>query len=195
MDDELNKQLNKELLPRGAPFREQYGISGRTFSLLGAGLKRFLMAYFLLYSIPGSVAMVYGDEFGVKNIPLNQLPEHERNDSRNINRGTLTKQQMHTERSKHIGALIEEMLNKRQILRHYQNIRPERWDRVKDSSVFAAVYRLGMSELVVIINLSDKKKSVSYNCDEYKCVVSVNSVQVKKDGVVLGPYGGVWLEK
>ena len=195
LDDDLNQKLNRALLPNGAPFREQYGISGRTYSLLGGTLKRFLMAYFLLYSIPGSIAMVYGDEFGTKNISWNKLNDKERKDTRNINRGVLTKSHMQTKKSKRICAMIEDMLNKRKILRHYQNIWPERIDKIKDKAIFAAIYKLGASELIVLINLSNKRKKVALECNDHRTVVTMNSLQVQGDQITLGPYGGVWLEK
>lgn len=195
LPDDLVANINKELLPHGAPFRQQYGISGRTFSLFNKRLKRFLMAYFLLASIPGSMGIVYGDEFGVENVPIHRLPEHERKDSRNINRGVITKHQMKTVRSRKIHGLMKQMLHKRAILREYQNIIPERLESIKDSAIFAARYQMGASELLIYINLSDTNKTIQGDVTEYKNIADVNAVTVAAEKVELGPYAGVWLEK
>src|SRR6185369_11050843 len=109
LNDRLTKTVNDELSKFGEPFRENYGIAGRTFSLIGSQYKRFLMAYFLLASFPGGIAIPYGDEIAYKNTPLYKMRETERLDPRNINRGFITKQEFQKKQSKKISSKLSVM--------------------------------------------------------------------------------------
>src|SRR5205085_1961864 len=40
LDEQHVKDINNAILKNGAPFREGFGVSGRTFSLLGSNLKK-----------------------------------------------------------------------------------------------------------------------------------------------------------
>lgn len=111
LPDELKDKVSSELLERGASFREGFGIAGRTYSLLGNNERRFLLAYFLLYSLQGGTVLVYGDEIGKKNVPLSELTDAEKTDSRNINRGVVWKSDFSTAKAKRIGSKIREMLH------------------------------------------------------------------------------------
>lgn len=196
LTDPVLSNVRDALMPYGASFRSGSGISGRTFSMLGSREERFLNAYFLLASLPGGMLIPYGDELGVDNVPLSDLPEHLRADTRNINRGALTGEERETERARHIVPLLSEMLRKREALREYVNVWPARLPA--PSGVFAAAYRYGTSELLACVNIIGEPQRVDLQHEQladYRVVMALGSAEVSRAAVQLGPYGGIWLEK
>lgn len=196
LNDDLKERISEELLENGAPFREGYGISGRTFSFLNKNIKRHAMAYFLLVSLPGGTSIPYGDEIGATNIPLENIPERNRKDTRNINRGTLTQEQMHDNKSRRMYKRIQKILEYKKVLRDYINIWPDKIRlETDDTSILAFEYILGISKLSVFINLSGDTKKLKSITDRGTPVASVNRVTLKDTHLELGPYAGVWLQK
>lgn len=192
-DEEINS-IYKNIAPFGKPFRAHFGIAGRTYSLLGSDEKRFLMAYFLVSSMPGSVLIPYGDEYGMSNTPQSQLPEAEKEDARNINRGVLTKETMTSDKGKRLFAQLATILQKRQILQDYLNIWPE--ERRSVPGVFGAIYKKGTSEFVIYINLTPHQKTVHFdNPLAYETILDVNHVEVEDNAIKLDAYAGIWLQK
>lgn len=178
----------------GETFREGYGISGRTYSLLGSNERRFLNAYFLLASLPGSILIPYGDELGRKNIPLSRLPPHLRSDTRNINRGTLTVKDFDSAKERRILDKISELLHKRAALSEYVNVWPTRVP--SPPGVFAARYRCGTSELLAFVNLTDQVQSVTLDrWRDYRPVLRLRAPTCAEERVTLGPYAAIWLQK
>ena len=200
LSEDINTKVNAELAKRGMPFRGKYGISGRTFSLLDQNKERFLMAYFLLASIPGSMAIPYGDELGLTNVQFEDLPEAEKNDTRNINRGRLTKKAM--EENKEIYQALKEILATHQSLSYYMNIWPQKMqvDIIKgeEKNLFLASYKAGSSELIILINLTDKPAVIKLKEEgEFTISASINKIDFNraKSQVKLGKYGGIWLQR
>jgi len=195
LPDDLKEEVSQELLERGASFREGFGISGRTYSLLGNNERRFLMASFLLFSLQGGTVLVYGDEIGKKNVPLAELSAEDQQDTRNINRGVVTKSDFNQPKAQRISAKIQEMLHTRaEVLSQYSNILPVRFHE-KVAGVLGFGLRSGSSELIVLVNLTDKKKKLPLSADQHLNILSVNSVRLSDTTVELGPYAGVWLQK
>lgn len=194
LPDNILKEVQDAVLKHGEPFREGYGVSGRTLSLLGNDEKRFLMSYFLVASMPGGVVVPYGDEVGMKNIPLDQLRDHEKRDTRNINRGLLLKKAIYSQKGKRIYQTLAKILHDRQVFRDYLNIWPE---KIMDhKNVFTAVYRVGTSELIILVNMSDKTHKVTLASNYYKTVSKVNGVRIHNNNeVILSAYAGIWLQK
>ncbi len=193
LDEKLLKTVSDTLLKNGASFREGYGISGRTYSLLGRSGRRFLNAYLLLSSLPGAMLVPYGDEVGKVNISLRRVPRPERNDTRSINRGILTKKELDSPKGRRIFDRMSEFLNNRQILRDYLNITPKKIAAPRE--VFAAQYELGSSRLIVLINIGGRPRRIRVRSQDMKTVVKLATVGISEDEVELGPYAGVWLQK
>src|SRR5256886_4089206 len=158
LQDPLLSDVKNALMKYGESFREGYGISGRTYSLLGRDETRFLNAYFLVASLPGGVLIPYGDEIGKTNIPLDKLPPQLRKDTRNINRGKITAEELNSAKGKRIMDKLSRIIVKRQALREFLNVWPQRL--TSSTGVFAAMYRFGVSELLVVVNITDKPQSV-----------------------------------
>jgi len=196
LQDPLLSDVKNALMKYGEPFREGYGISGRTYSFLGRDDKRFFNAYFLVASLPGGVLIPYGDEIGKTNIALNKLPEPLRKDTRNINRGKLTAEELESAKAKRIKEMLSKFIRKRQVLRDYLNVWPARL--ASPPGVFAAIYRFGISELLVFVNITDQPQSVKLNMrlnQDYVEVLSFHEFEYGEDEVILSPYAGVWLQK
>jgi maltose alpha-D-glucosyltransferase/alpha-amylase len=195
LSDDLTKEVRDTILKYGKDFREGYGISGRTFPLIGFSIKRFLMAYFLIASLPGGIVIPYGDEIAYRNIPFNKLKESDKKDTRNINRGIISAAEFNLKKSRNVSEQFATILEKRKQLRDYLNVWPEKIKTQKD--VFGAIYRLGTSELVIFINLSKKRQEIQFDITNFRPIAHINAIKLKqKENVIkLGPYGGIWLQK
>lgn len=191
----IKNKVYSTLIPFGEPFREEYGISGRTYSLLGKNEKRFLLSYFLIASLPGALGIPYGDEIGMTNVPKNLLSQTDLQDSRNINRGRLSLKQMHSKKGQRLYAALSKIIKARKILTDYSNIHPERILRSRvASSVLAMVYRSGSSQLYVLINLSEKRQTCPLSLRKGVIISQVNQIAINDHEVILGRYAGVWIQ-
>lgn len=195
LPDALKEAVAGKLLERGASFREGFGISGRTYSLLGNDERHFLLAYFLLTSLQGGVVFVYGDEIGKKNVPWQELSAQEKNDTRNINRGSLTKSEYAQPKAQRIFRKLQEMiLTRNHILSQYWNVVPRRIHE-QQNGILAYTLTSGSSELIILINLTPQKKRLALSAEHHEKVMHVNSVRLTEKIVELGPFSGVWLQK
>src|SRR5207244_8682093 len=61
----------------------------------------------------------YGDEIGKTNIPLDKLPPQLRKDTRNINRGKITAEELNSAKGKRIMEKLSKIIVKRQALREF----------------------------------------------------------------------------
>lgn len=187
------EHVRKELVHFGKDFRTGLGISGRTFALLGKKRDRFFMAYFLLASFPGGLMLPYGDEIAHKNVPLSKLPLIQRKDTRNINRGTIKADEIMSKKGQKFLHIISEILIHRCKLIPYLMVWPTRLDSPKE--IFAARYGLDTSDLIVLVNLSDKKMKVPLDMKLTRNFFHINQVKLGDKFVELGAYAGIWLLK
>lgn len=102
---EMRKLIYEALEPKGAPFRNGFGVSGRMANFLDGNHDHIEMAFSILLSLPGIPIIYYGDEIGAKNNFDNAIKSADLRkkkqakskikllsffDSRDINRGSLT---------------------------------------------------------------------------------------------------------
>lgn len=193
LDNRSLHATREKLLQYGKPFREGYGVAGRTFSLLGENTQHFLSAYFLLFSLPGGVLMPYGDEFGKENTPESHLTKKELADPRNTNRGTLSAKFLAESSISPIFLQMSHMMQVRQKVRAYFNAWPKKM--TSSDSVFYALYKIGSTELRVMVNMSGEERKVLLRTKQYKKILSVNEAAITDDAVILGPHSGLWLER
>jgi maltose alpha-D-glucosyltransferase / alpha-amylase len=200
--DELNlgyipknvlKGVKRQIEKKGMPFRQEFGVSGRSFSLLGESKERFLMAYFLMCSMPCAILIPYGDEYGKENVPFDKLSKEEKDDTRNINRGFIDHSLTKDKKSLDIYRQLKHIIKIRSKLQGYMNINPQKIDLQK--SIFSAKYTVGSSELYVLINLTAKIKKLNIPEDNLITIGSVNNTKLTRGKVQLGPYAGIWLQK
>jgi hypothetical protein len=135
----------------------------------------------------------YGDEIAHKNIPFKKLKNSDKKDTRNINRGVISKAEFNTKKARNVSENIATILAKRRELRDYLNVWPEKIKTVKD--VFGACYHLGTSELIIYINLSNKKRQIKKNMEGFRPIAHINTIKVNGKKILLGPYAGVWIQK
>jgi maltose alpha-D-glucosyltransferase/alpha-amylase len=193
LPDDLLKTMHEAIGKYGKDFREGCGISGRTFSLLGRDKARFLMAYFLLASLPGGIVIPYGDEIASSNINEAELSAFDRADTRNINRGKLFVKQYEKEDVKTIFQAITKIIRQRKILRDYLNIWPTRL--TAPAHIFAAAYKNHHEEIQIYINLSDQPYEFSCDLTNIKALAQINTLAFQQENINLGPYGGIWLKR
>lgn len=192
LSDETLTMMQKELIEYGADFREGCGISGRTFSLLKENLEHFLMAYFLLASLPGGLMIPYGDELAKPNIPVKNLPKADQKDTRNINRGLIDAKEYDEPKNAKIFSTISSIISQRRIFRLYLNNWPTRI--IAPDNIFAAAYSDGPSNLFIFINLSDQTIEVPLDNAELQIISHVNKANINKNKLTLGAFGGAWLK-
>ncbi len=104
---EMRQLIYNALEPKGAPFREGFGVAGRMANFLDEDHDHIEMAFSVLLSMPGIPIIYYGDEIGAKNNFENAKKSADLRkkkqakskikllsffDSRDINRGLLTQQ-------------------------------------------------------------------------------------------------------
>jgi hypothetical protein len=150
----------------------------------------------LASSLPGGLLIPYGDEIGKNNIPLDKLPKKLRSDTRNINRGRLTTKALNSPRAQSISHMLSAIIHKRNLLKEYVNVWPQRL--AAPTGVFAASYCYGSSELLVLINITDRYQSVKLNVPvrtDYTEILRFRERELREDEITLGPYAGIWLEK
>jgi len=64
--------------------------------------------------------------------------------------------------------------------------------------VFAAMYRFGISELLVFVNITDKSQCVEINMalnNDYAKVLTLHECEYREGEINLSPYSGIWLQK
>lgn len=186
----------------GLPFRAGFGLAGRTASFFQHEPRKATLAYFLLASLPGVPAIVYGDELGKGNdleymqsqTELRQLvtgnPQNP-SDARDANRGTIS----HLERNKpsalQLYTTFSDMFTTRQRFRALATQIPQRLEGIPDD-IFAAEYDLGGSTLQVFLNLSDDPFQHRIKPLATR-ELSINYAFLKDDRIILPPYSGIWI--
>lgn len=111
---EIRQLIYEALEPKGASFRKGFGVSGRMANFLDNDHNRIEMAFSILLTMPGIPIIYYGDEIGAQNNFENEKEnaEHRKKtsilkkikllsyfDSRDINRGSLSKQAFYDAKS------------------------------------------------------------------------------------------------
>ncbi|MDO8953365.1 MAG: alpha-amylase family glycosyl hydrolase [Gammaproteobacteria bacterium] len=192
LPDDTLKTVQDALEKHGASFREGLGISGRTFSLLAGNKGKFLMAYFLLASLPGGLMLPYGDEIATANIALTDLNKTEQKDTRNINRGCIDAKLYDLPENAAIFQLMSTLITQRKVLRLYLNNWPKRLEAPKE--IFALTYTNGSDQLFIYINLNQKPVTLALSQPNLKTIMQINTVDLKADSITLDSYAGIWLK-
>jgi maltose alpha-D-glucosyltransferase/alpha-amylase len=200
--DDLRETINSTLLENGMQFREGFGISGRTYSLLGKNPKRTLMSYFLLASLPGNPALIYGDELGQENDDENMKVQRENKisrtgdqnieyDTRDINRGVVRELDFETERAKTMIPEIRKIFTTRLKYKAMYSTVPEKIDN-GDSEIFGCRYNFEGEKILVYVNLSEKSKTIEVSRD-HKEVMAINDSGYSDGKINLGGFGAIWI--
>lgn len=232
---ELRELIYQELEPKGAPFRKGFGVSGRMANFLDENHDHIGMAFSVLLSMPGIPIIYYGDEIGAKNNFANaQKSANLRKkrqfkskikllsffDSRDINRGNLTKQEFYDAASTtktYSGKIFHKVQKMIQLRKDIPALRRGTLTilKTKQSYIFAYIRAYKGEKYLIINNLSNKRLTAELELpadvfvkalknkehhvylknvltdDEYKLKISIND---KKTRVLMYPYAVIWLK-
>jgi maltose alpha-D-glucosyltransferase/alpha-amylase len=187
----------KKLKSRGLEFAGATNVSGRTYSFLNENPLRHIMAHFLLASLPGSPAIIYGDEVAKTNDHkyMEKMLQWKRDhlddetikkDTRDISRGHISEKLLAKDKTDAIYTQLAKILNKRKELSSKLNKSPIKINAPKH--IFAAKY----GDIKVYINLSKNREEISMK--NTSLIFSCNKATLEDDLLVLPKYSGVWLK-
>jgi len=231
---EMRQLIYNALESKGAPFRKGFGVSGRMANFLDENHDHIEMAFSVLLSMPGIPIIYYGDEIGAKNNFENAKKSAELRkkkqakskikllsffDSRDINRGLLTRQAFYdaTKTTKTYSGKIFHKVQKMIELRKSTPALSRGSLAILKTNynhVFAYLRSYKGEKYLIVNNLSDKRltaevelptevyfKSIQNNHnvylkniltdEEYKLKVSLKD---KKTRLLMYPYAVVWLK-
>lgn len=232
---EMRQLIYNALESKGAPFRKGFGVSGRMANFLDENHDHIEMAFSVLLSMPGIPIIYYGDEIGAKNNFENAkksayLREKKQAkskikllsffDSRDINRGLLTRQAFYDAMNSNktysgkIFHKVQKMISLRKSIpalsRGNLTILKANY-----SHVFAYLRCYNGEKYLIVNNLSDKRltaevelpvemfiKAIKNNehsikltniltDEQYKLKISLKD---KKTRLLMYPYAVVWLK-
>lgn len=225
----IREIIYENLEPKGAEFRKGFGVSGRMANFLDNNPDRIGMAFSILMSMPGVPIIYYGDEIGIQNnfynarkfARLRELKQKNNSknkakmlsyfDSRDINRGAVSKRALYTAtKDNRIFKKVQKLIRVRK-----QNPVLSRGEfsplKTKHKEVFSYTRTLGEEKVLIINNLSNKRvyseidlpASTIWKADKEvmlqdlltnkKIKVHV-SITNKKVSLRLKPYDTLWLK-
>ena len=225
----IREIIYENLEPKGAEFRKGFGVSGRMANFLDNNPERIGMAFSILMSMPGVPIIYYGDEIGIQNnfynakkfARLRELKQRNSSknkakmlsyfDSRDINRGAVSKRALYTAtKDNRIFKKVQKLIRVRK-----QNPVLSRGEfsplKTKHKEVFSYTRTLGEEKVLIINNLSNKRvyseidlpASTIWKSDKEvmlqdlltnkKIKVHV-SITNKKVSLRLKPYDTLWLK-
>jgi maltose alpha-D-glucosyltransferase/alpha-amylase len=200
-DEHIRQLIYSALQKKGLPFREGFGVAGRTATFL-QDPQRVQLAYMLLASLPGVPAIVYGDEIGKHNdldymekqTALRKLITGKADllaDMRDANRGTITQTERDTLRSLQLYSAFSRIFRTRRRFSTLSTQYPEPLPNTP-KDIFAASYQLPEGKLLIYINLGE---------ESYRTKVPLNSTveltlhdaDKETDDLLLPACSGIWL--
>ncbi len=231
---EMRELIYQALESKGAPFRKGFGVSGRMANFLDEDHDHIEMAFSVLLSMPGIPIIYYGDEIGAKNnfdnakksADLRKKKQFKSKikllsffDSRDINRGTLTKQSFYdaTGTTKtYSGKIFHKVQKMIELRKEIPALRRGTLTILKTEKpyIFAYIRSYKGERYLIVNNLSNKRFTAEVELpaeillkaiknkqhvylkniltdEEYKLKVSLTD---KKTRLLMYPYAVVWLK-
>lgn len=231
---EMRELIYQALEPKGAPFRKGFGVSGRMANFLDGNHDHIEMAFSVLLSMPGIPIIYYGDEIGATNNFANAKKSadlRKKNqfkskikllsvfDSRDINRGTLTKKSFYDAASTnktYSGKIFHKVQKMIELRKEIPALRRGTLTllNTKRAYIFAYLRSYKGEKYLIVNNLSDKRftaeielpkdvllKAIKNNQhvylknvltgDEFKLKVSLKDTKTR---LLMYPYAVVWLK-
>lgn len=231
---EMRELIYKDLEPKGASFRKGFGVAGRMANFLDEDHDHISMAFSVLLSMPGIPIIYYGDEIGAKNnfdnakksADLRKKKQKKSKikllsffDSRDINRGSLTKDTFYnatTTTKTYSGKIFHSVQKMITLRKEIPALRRGSLTilKTKEPYTFAYLRHYKGETYLIVNNLSDKRYTAEVELpadillkaiknkhyvylknvltdDEYKLKVSLND---KKTRLLMYPHAVVWLK-
>ncbi len=231
IDPATRELIYNSLINKGVEFREGFGVSGRMANFLDNNPQRIAMAFSILFSIKGIPIVYYGDEIGIRNNYSNAIDsakvreaKQKRNkikllsyfDSRDINRGAVAAKMFYGS-SRDFYEFNSKIYKKVKNLISVRKERPEITRgsftllKTNDSSILSYQRKLKEERLIVINNLSGKRKTAEIELPidtiliqgkkrvEFYDLIDKNKMDIKtsfasrKITINLKPYEYLWL--
>lgn len=193
LDHLSNVNLNivrKKFAKFGKDFRENCGISGRSFSLLDKDKEAFIMAYFIVSILPGGIMLPYGDEIAKPNEAVSKLSYALRKDTRNINRGKILKNDYKTPIAKFAFNHLHRIFKIRARFAKYFHNFPEKLTTYPN--ILGFKYSINDYESIsIFVNLSKKARYINIPTNS-RIEFIVNHVEIRDNKIKLGDYAGVF---
>lgn len=232
VDVETRKLIYNSLVDRGAEFRKGFGVSGRMANFLKNDPERIELAFSVLLSMPGIPIIYYGDELGAQNNWAYAKDSEKKReemakakgeeldvvsffDSRDINRGPITKQSFYNamDNENTFGGQIYAKTKNLVHLRK-ENKALRRGEFVKlaavQDNVFSYVRALDNEQVLIVHNLSSDKSKAEVKLPKnivkmikltntYKDLITDENINLEKVSgntysVELEPYQSVWIK-
>lgn len=231
---EMRELIYKALEPKGAPFRKGFGVAGRMANFLDQDHDHIEMAFSVLLSMPGIPIIYYGDEIGAKNNFTNAKKSADLRkkkqlkskikllsffDSRDINRGTLTKKNFFdamNSTSTYSGKIFHKVQKMISLRKSIPALSRGNLTIIKTNSPHILAYTRSYKgeKYLIVNNLSNKRLTAEVDLpsdilvkalknkhyvsltniltdDNYKLKVSIRD---KKTRLLMYPYAVVWLK-
>ena len=232
---EMRQLIYNALEPKGAPFRKGFGVAGRMANFLDEDHDHIEMAFSVLLSMPGIPIIYYGDEIGAKNNFENAKKSADLRkkkqakskikllsffDSRDINRGLLTRQAFYDAKNstKTYSGKIYHKVQKMIALRK-STPALSRGDltilKTNYPHVFAYIRSYKGEKYLIVNNLSDKRLTAEVDLPANMLIKAIKnnehsvyltniltdeqyklkpSIKDKKTRLLMYPYAEVWLK-
>jgi maltose alpha-D-glucosyltransferase/alpha-amylase len=220
LDEKDKKTVFKAFAPDDGMTVYGRGIRRRLAPMFNGNLKRLKMAYNLLFSLPGSQMLVYGDEIGMGEelqlsersavrIPM-QWSSRENADFSDSHPSTLARSILSqgpfryqvinvAEQEKDTASLLSHIKSLVDLIQNRAQIGFGSHSLVEHSSseVFAIIYELEDTMVLILTNLSDKSISTDlsqhrYKIDEELFSDSSYAAVTGKQQITLNPFGYRW---
>ncbi|MEW5821303.1 MAG: alpha-amylase family glycosyl hydrolase [Cyanobacteriota bacterium] len=231
VDLETRKLIYDSIIDKGQEFRKGLGVSGRLANFLDNDPRKIGLAFSLLLSFPGMPIIYYGDEIGAQNnFEYAKKAAEDREkvqkesdkdievisfyDSRDINRGPITKEDFYNaskNEDKFKSEIYDTVKNMIRARKENYAIRRGKLENANANkpTVLAYLRTSDRQNVLIINNLSDKKTDVTFeinksvidklkNLDNATDLLTKHSVKYKLNGnkisLQLKPYEKLWLE-
>ncbi len=179
------------------------GITGRTATFLDEDARKIVLIYLLLCSIPGSPAIVYGDEVGKANdleyaeaqlkLKLDQGFHNVQLEHRDIARGQVNEELINTAQGQFIYSELSEILKLREsfgVSKTFSRLSPD-----LSKNIFALQHTFAQKEILVYVNLGTTMEMIVLPEGEYKEITNINNALLLKGKLILPSYAGLWVER
>lgn len=202
VDDAVVKNTHKILIDRGRPFGKGLEIAGRLASFLQNNPLEIVFAHFLLASLPGSIALFYGDEIGKTNVSEFVESEYWRKkhltgdqnlapDQRDLGRGIVYTAEYYSSKGQYLYTSIQKILHAR--AQYLASDSPTITLPDTPSKELITILHQVSSTVTVYANTGYEFVKIPF-AHEGSIVLNINQAMVKSGELLLPPRSGVWVQ-
>jgi maltose alpha-D-glucosyltransferase/alpha-amylase len=201
VDEKVVQQTHAKLIGNGRPFGHGLEIAGRLASLLENDPYEIVFAHFLLASMPGSIALFYGDEVGKLNATeyVDQEVWRKRHltgeasiapDQRDLGRGIIHTSEYYSSKGQYLYKSIQEILQARSL---HLSSRSKGVQLLENAQPISAFIHLTEPQISVYFNPSHEFVTIPF-AHEGQVLLNCNQVIVEAREALLPPRSGIWVQ-